>query len=349
MASSAAVKGKGGNKKLKELEKELTAKHAAEIEAFNKQKKAAKAEAEAAGDSDTEKSAAANDSGSGSGSGSGDTKTAAGAAAAGGDGGSGSGGAAGAAAAASDESVSDVTSGVSGLSVSVDSKTGHIAPLAMGSGHAKLTKAAKKKQAKSAKDAARTAELREQHKDAIDMRAVEMKQFAAQLQPIALTIQEIPSDGHCLFRAVHHQLTLNGASPHVTLPPPTSEAHLSLRRLTADHMRSKADLYQPFLTDDNGDQLDSKAFDSYCQSLVASDPVAWGGQHEIAALTHVLGRQIIVHSAKGQPLVMGDKPTGANENLKPLRISFHEHYFGAGHHYNSVVPISGSGSAAAKK
>jgi len=58
---------------------------------------------------------------------------------------------------------------------------------------------------------------------------------------------------------------------------------------------------------------------SYCNKLTAHDPVMWGGHPEIVALAAVLKRQIVVHSADGLPLTVGD---AAVTKLPPLHISY---------------------------
>lgn len=55
--------------------------------------------------------------------------------------------------------------------------------------------------------------------------------------------------------------------------------------------------------------------------------------HCVQALSKGLGVPIEVFSAMSPPLVLGDEFEGA-----PLRLSFHEHYYALGAHYNSVVP-----------
>jgi OTU domain-containing protein 6 len=102
--------------------------------------------------------------------------------------------------------------------------------------------------------------------------------------------------------------------------------------MASDHIRSHKDEFIPFLVDDNGDMLNDAGFSKYCDSIVAEDPVAWGGQPEVTALTSALKRKIIVHSASAAALTVGDDDT----NGEPLQISFHKHYFGLGSHYNAV-------------
>ena len=64
-------------------------------------------------------------------------------------------------------------------------------------------------------------------------------------------------------------------------------------------------------------------FASYCDKLTAdSDPVMWGGHSEIVALSSVLRRPIVVHSANGAPLLVGEQfGTGRVDDKSALHVS----------------------------
>ena len=132
-------------------------------------------------------------------------------------------------------------------------------------------------------------------------------------------------------------MTLCGDSKHVAIPAPR---HMGLRQLTAAHLKANRSEFGAFVCDETtGDALDAAGYDAYCTRLASDgDAVLWGGQTELAALVALLDRPIIVHTAKQQqPLTMGAPSKGAVK-LAPLRITYHEHYYGLGAHYNSVAP-----------
>jgi len=109
---------------------------------------------------------------------------------------------------------------------------------------------------------------------------------------------------------------------------------LALRQIAADYIRTHPDDFAPFLAeDDASNQSLHQQVTEYCARLQAEDPVMWGGHPEIVALAAALNRQIVVYTAKGTPLIVG----GSSQQQAPLKISFHQHYYGLGEHYNSVV------------
>ena len=83
-----------------------------------------------------------------------------------------------------------------------------------------------------------------------------------------LSIEDITSDGDCLYKSVSHQLKMtSGVTQNVT----------ELRRNVAEILRQKPDDYLPFLSNPKtGEPLTEMEYEKYCQDLV-SKPV-WGGQ-----------------------------------------------------------------------
>lgn len=112
----------------------------------------------------------------------------------------------------------------------------------------------------------------------------------------------------------------------------------------------------------------AEVFEAYCHDIEREDKVVWGGQAEIVALSGALCRPIVVFSANAPPLTVTEGAAIPVDAL-PLHISyvpvlvrspfpfslylmfsrlcfvsnnhfrFHEHYYGSGAHYNSVVPL----------
>jgi OTU domain-containing protein 6 len=176
-------------------------------------------------------------------------------------------------------------------------------------------------------------------------RDVESKRIAARVTPLGMRVEEVHADGHCLFRAVAEQVSrlrpfggVDGSGDAAAAAPDT----MQMRAVATAHMRKHGDRYAAFVADECGGD-----FAAYCDSMVATEPVRWGGQLELVALADALNVDIHVHSAADdEPLVLspvdGDANTttdgGGDERVK-VHVSFHKHYWTLGEHYNSVVPL----------
>lgn len=111
---------------------------------------------------------------------------------------------------------------------------------------------------------------------------------------------------------------------------------LTLRQITAEHMRAHRDHFKDFVIE--GDTADGSvadgddAFDAYVNDVEST--AAWGGHVEIQALSQALKAHIQVFSV-GLPLLeVGEEHKGAGPTL---RVSYLRHAYGLGEHYNSVV------------
>jgi OTU domain-containing protein 6 len=195
----------------------------------------------------------------------------------------------------------------------------------------KLSKGQKKRSARQKEEVQREQRVAEEKKSVVDPRSVENGQLAEQLGKDGMRVKEIASDGNCLFRAIADQLEHRGTCG-LQLPRP---AHVMLRRMAADYIRTHPDEFLPFLTDAEGNPMDRPQLEKYCTSMSSEEKALWGGHTEIAALAAALNRRIVVHSARAVPLQVGAAPADASR--PPLHVSFHRHYLGLGEHYNSVV------------
>jgi len=163
------------------------------------------------------------------------------------------------------------------------------------------------------------------------MRRKEMNAFFELLTPLGLKTHTIKADGHCLFSALEHQLTL--------LNPDNKIDYMEVRRLCAAHLTENMSEYQPFLLNENNDLMSDEEFKVYCRQVAGertpSGKILWGGETEVAALAKMLKKRIEVYSY-GLP-----KPRnfGEESDERPLRISYHRFLFGLSEHYNSVVPL----------
>ncbi|KAJ1658263.1 OTU protein [Dispira simplex] len=174
---------------------------------------------------------------------------------------------------------------------------------------------------RQAKMATIQAEAAEEASHQVNMGEVENNAIHDLLKVNKLTLKEMESDGHCLFRAIADQLeTYHNYT--VTFS--------QLRTQAADYIRNHPDDFAPFLIDENGDLLDEEGYERYCNDVQFT--AAWGGQPEILALAHVY--KLPVHIIQmGSPLI---KIAEEYKSHHPIRLSYHHHAFGLGQHYNSL-------------
>lgn len=204
--------------------------------------------------------------------------------------------------------------------------------------HAKPSKSSKRRGKRAQQEAAREQRIQEEQSSIISDRAIENEKLEKKLEPFGLTINEIKPDGHCLYRAIEDQLAhfSGGPSPYT---------YQELRLMVAAYMRKHASDFLPFFLSENAVEDDSdgslaERFERYCQEVEST--AAWGGQLELGALTHCLGKHIMIYSGSFPDVEMGkeyksNSETGSSDSS--IRLSYHKHAFGLGEHYNSVVPI----------
>ncbi|XP_047336687.1 OVARIAN TUMOR DOMAIN-containing deubiquitinating enzyme 5-like [Impatiens glandulifera] len=201
----------------------------------------------------------------------------------------------------------------------------------------KPSKGMKRREKKAQQEAAREQRIQEEQSNIVSERTIENENLERKLEPLGLMINEIKPDGHCLYRAVENQLSLNSSS---------ACTFQELREMVAAYMRNHASEFLPFFSSENMncDDSDSERFEKYCKEIEST--AAWGGQLELEALTHCLKKHIIVYSGSLPDVEMGkeynysDGMTVANIGSdSSIKLSFHRHAFGLGEHYNSVVPI----------
>lgn len=188
----------------------------------------------------------------------------------------------------------------------------------------RLTKAQKRRDKKAAQEKERECRIAEAEvENLLGLRHQEGLKLAQKLSQQQLQIKEISSDGHCLYRAIEDQLAQISVSDGVMNVK-------ELRCRTAEHMRSHAEDFLPFLTNPNtGDLYTTEEFEKYCNDV--EHTAAWGGQLELRALTHVLQLPIEVIQADSATIKIGEE-----YNEKPLTLVYMHHAYGLGEHYNSV-------------
>ncbi|XP_008825846.2 deubiquitinase OTUD6B isoform X5 [Nannospalax galili] len=157
-------------------------------------------------------------------------------------------------------------------------------------------------------------------------RCREAEKLAQILAARELEIKQIPSDGHCMYRALEDQLRDQDCA--LTVP--------ALRKQTADYMQSHAEDFLPFLTNPStGDMYTPEEFGKYCEDIV--NTAAWGGQLELRALSHILQTPIEILQADSPPIIVGEEYP-----KNPLILVYMRHAYGLGEHYNSVTRLVNS-------
>lgn len=201
----------------------------------------------------------------------------------------------------------------------------------------KRDKAARKREkradAEAAKAAARAAEAEAIAAQGPSAKAREEEAVAQALLARSLVRREVSSDGHCMYRALSHQLARVGAEP--------LQDHVALRKLAADHMRANRERFEPFAFDAAealGVMVGDDWFGEYCSAVATT--AAWGGQLELQALSDALQRRIVVVCADAPDVVCGDQ----HDEGSALTVVYMRHAFGLGEHYDSVEEASGSES-----
>ena len=205
-------------------------------------------------------------------------------------------------------------------------------------GGRKVGKAQRRREAREREDRERERRIAaEKAGQGPSAREEEDAHLASTLGPLGLRVAEMSADGHCLFRAIAHQLKYAEGELPAGEQPDTAAA-VEIRKVAADQLRSKRALYEPFVIagalDDPGPPLE---YEEYCARVEGT--AEWGGQAELQAIAAALGKRIEVHSA-GMPVVVMGESDGGAEPRDPrdvLRVSYHRAAYGLGEHYNSVV------------
>ncbi|NP_001086171.1 deubiquitinase OTUD6B [Xenopus laevis] len=191
----------------------------------------------------------------------------------------------------------------------------------------RVSKAQKRREKKAAQEKERDDRIAEAEiANLSGARHLESQKLAQILAERELQIRQIPSDGHCMYRAIEHQLNEQGNSLTVA----------NLRSQTADYMQKRAEDFLPFLTNSStGDMYTQEEFQKYCTDIVNTP--AWGGQLELRALSHILKTPIEVIQAESLPIVIGEEYSN-----KPITLVYMRHAYGLGEHYNSVEQLDTS-------
>ncbi|XP_038601784.1 deubiquitinase OTUD6B isoform X1 [Tachyglossus aculeatus] len=206
----------------------------------------------------------------------------------------------------------------------VDTVVVNIASLELENQQPRISKAQKRREKKAALEKEREERIAEAEIENLSgARHLESQKLAVTLAARRLEIKQIPSDGHCMYRAIEDQLKEQECSVSVA----------TLRSQTAEYMQNHTDDFLPFLTNSTtGEMYTQEEFEKYCADIV--NTAAWGGQLELRALSHILQTPIEVIQADSPPIVVG-----AEYSSKPLTLVYMRHAYGLGEHYNSVKQL----------
>ncbi|XP_018392984.1 PREDICTED: OTU domain-containing protein 6B [Cyphomyrmex costatus] len=188
----------------------------------------------------------------------------------------------------------------------------------------RVSKAQKRREKKAIAEKERNQRIIEQEAlNIFGKRNVEIEAIKKILSERELMIYEIPSDGHCLYNAVAHQLKINGETPF--------SLH-DLRIKTADYLKENMNDFLPFLSNsDSNELLTSEEYEKYCNDVAETS--AWGGAVELQVLSRILKCPIEIIQATGAPYVIGDEYS----NGKKIILTYHRYMYELGAHYNSVT------------
>ncbi|XP_063973059.1 deubiquitinase OTUD6B [Diachasmimorpha longicaudata] len=190
-------------------------------------------------------------------------------------------------------------------------------------GH-RISKAQKRREKKALAERERNERIIEQEAlNVFGKRNMETQAIKKMLGERNLMLYEIPSDGHCLYNAVAHQLKNIG-----DIPLGLQE----LRTKTAGHLRENMNDFLPFLSNPDSEELFSpEQYEKYCDNVASTS--AWGGAIELQVLSKVLKCPIEVIQATGAPYIVGSE----FEISRKVTVTYHRHMYELGAHYNSVT------------
>eukprot|EP00392_Amoebophrya_sp_AT5.2_P015893 g16116.t1 len=161
--------------------------------------------------------------------------------------------------------------------------------------------------------------------------ALENERMEKQLKKEGMKLFDIPSDGNCLFRAVHHQLKFidHPAAAATGAENGKIKTYDDLRHLTADTLEKNRDEYEAFLLAEAEETGES--WEGYVEKI-RNGPL-WGGYTELSALAKALESRILVYQGEGDRVL----EFGADDADWELRISYHKFLYTSAH-YNSLLP-----------
>ncbi|EEB07673.1 OTU family cysteine protease [Schizosaccharomyces japonicus yFS275] len=171
------------------------------------------------------------------------------------------------------------------------------------------------------------AEMREAELASASMgnhRGNEITKMKKLLESLNLKEKDIHTDGHCLFAAIADQMqAVYGKTLEVK----------QLREMAANFVEQNADNFAAFLFDEETNSV--TPIDKYCSAIRKT--AKWGGDVELRALCNSLNVPIKVLCADAPTITFTpETETNTVADKKPLTLSYYQHLYGLGAHYNSV-------------
>ncbi|XP_026667009.1 deubiquitinase OTUD6B isoform X2 [Ceratina calcarata] len=152
----------------------------------------------------------------------------------------------------------------------------------------RISKAQKRRDKKANAERERNQRIIEQEAlNVFGKRNVELQTIKKVLFERGLMVYEIPSDGHCLYNAVAHQLKVIGEAPL---------NFRELRTKTAIYLRANMNEFLPFISNaESDDLLSPEQYEKYCDDV--ADTSAWGGAIE-KSFRHLVFHMLLVMTIK---------------------------------------------------
>ncbi|KTW30342.1 hypothetical protein T552_00814 [Pneumocystis carinii B80] len=160
----------------------------------------------------------------------------------------------------------------------------------------------------------------------IDMRKFEKDIISSIIEKMSFEEKDIIPDGHCLYRAFSDQLAVRH-DIHID--------YLQLRTVAASYIREHEQSFIPFLFNDETGEI--RDVESYCNDI--EHTAMWGGEVEIIALARAYKVNVELIQMKGLPLKINFDPDGEtsfSQNKNTIKLSYYQHMYALGAHYNSL-------------
>eukprot|EP00746_Dinoflagellata_sp_MGD_P017610 gnl/MRDRNA2_/MRDRNA2_140546_c0_seq1.p1 gnl/MRDRNA2_/MRDRNA2_140546_c0~~gnl/MRDRNA2_/MRDRNA2_140546_c0_seq1.p1 ORF type:complete len:168 (-),score=29.30 gnl/MRDRNA2_/MRDRNA2_140546_c0_seq1:120-623(-) len=142
----------------------------------------------------------------------------------------------------------------------------------------------------------------------------EKKDLCLELEKLGLGLRRMPADGHCLYKAIEHQLLRCPGKLR-----PQEYGFQQLRDKAADWLQDHYTEMSNFMPD-----CTPSSFEQYVKGVRNH---SWGGDLEINALSTVLQRCIQVYQSN-QGFVWQAGDDFVTDELPPLQVAFHRNKSG---------------------
>ena len=159
-------------------------------------------------------------------------------------------------------------------------------------------------------------------------REVEEQALLERLAATGLRMKDIPSDGHCLYKAIEDQIRSlpDGGSSVMDRAGGKDPSYTRLRQICAEYLLGHQEEFIDFV-----EVEDVEGFKAYCNEIEST--AAWGGHVELQALSRALSLHVKVYSSDGDPIDVGP------EHDQTVHVCYLRHSCALGEHYNSCLVL----------